>query len=541
MRKHLCACAMVALAVAVAGCGGSKGQTTGGTASNSAAGSSKQYADLRWGSTPWQGPLNWYYSCWPAAGSIESLAVQSLVEFESGGKLKLGLASSEEHPNPTTYIYKIRSGVRFSDGKPLTVADVLFSFSRADGKESLVIKGLWSDVASYYASGNSAVVIKLKRPEAAWPSIFAMSSQVIEKAQADKVSEKDLGTPGHLPIGTGPWKLDSYQPEISVRLSRNPYWKGQRQPAQTITISVFKEETGLALALRSGAIDGAFGYLTPKPFENIPGARQITAPSASNAYLGINPTFPPFNNIHVRRAIAYATDVKGMMKAIFGAGTNLATEATSFFPTSLLGENIGSASTIDKLIRSLPKYEFNLAAAKRELAQSPYPNGFTTVIDAQPDESFPVLIAQVLSSDLAKIGVKATVRLVQADEITTMSGKKVTIYPSGLGSLYPDPNFLLASMLRSAETLPSGSGLNWAEYHNEEVEKLIEQQSEIVDPHARLKLIGKLLQIEEAELPYRPLFSPDYYLTLSDKYVFPTFSWWTTLVTPWALNVKLAS
>ncbi len=542
MKKCLCVCTTLALAIAAAGCGsGTSTSQTSGNASNREAGSSKQYAELHWGSTPWQGPLNWYYSCWPEAGAIESLAVQSLVEFESDGKPKLGLASSVEHPNPTTYIYKIRSGVRFSDGKPMTVADVLFSFSLADGKESLVTKGLWQNVASFSADGNSAVVIKLKHPEAPWPSIFAMSSQVIEKAAADKFSEKALGTPGDLPVGTGPWKLDSYQPSVGVHLSRNPYWKGQPQPAQRITVSVFKEETSLALALRSGTIDGAFDYLLPKPFADIPGARQITAPNAGNIYLGINKNYPPFNDIHVRRAIAYATDVKGMMKAIFGEGNGLAAQATSFLPASLLGTNVGSKSEIDALIGSLPKYEFNLAAAKRELERSAYPHGFSTTIDAQPNESFPVLIGQVLSSDLAKIGITAKVRLVQLDEIPTMTGRNVTIYPSELGSLYPDPNFPMSSMLGSKEILPSGSGLNWAQYRNAEVDKLLAQQAETVNPTTRLELIGKILHVEEAELPYRALFSHSYYLTLSNKYVFPTFSWWTTLVTPWALNVKLAS
>lgn len=538
MRKCWCAGVALALTVALAGCGGSQGQSSG-VASNSA-GSSKQYAELRWGSTPWQGPLNWYYSCWPEAGAIESLAVQSLMEFEPDGKIKLGLASSVEHPNPTTYVYHIRPGIRFSDGNPLTTADILFSFQRADGKESLVIKGLWADVASFSAQGSSAVVIKLKRPLAPWPSIFAMSSQVIEKAQADQISEKALGTPGHLPIGTGPWKLDSYQPEVSVHLSRNPYWKGQSQPAQRITINVFKEETALALALRSGAVEGAFDYLTPKPFVDIPGARQITSPGAGNISLGVNKTFPPFNDVHVRRAIAFATDVKGMMAALFGSGNDLAEEASSFLPASMLG-NIGSKSEVGAMIGSLPKYEFNLNKAKQELARSAYPHGFTTTIDAQPNESFPVLIAQILSSDLAKIGITAKVHLVQLDEIATMVGRKVTIYPSELGSLYPDPNFLLTGMLGSKEILPNGSGLNWAQYRNSEVDKLLEEQSEIVNPTARLKAIGKLLRIEESELGYRPLFAHSTYLTLSNKYVFPTFSWWTTLVTPWALNVKLAS
>ncbi|MFZ2050733.1 MAG: ABC transporter substrate-binding protein, partial [Solirubrobacteraceae bacterium] len=143
MRKYLCACAVVALAVTVAGCGGSKGQAAS-TASKSAAGSSKQYAELRWGMTPFPGKLDFNRVGYGPTSAVEALAVQNLMEFEPSGKVKPGLASSVQQPNPTTYVYHLKS-VKFSDGTPMTSADVVYSLDRdVYGKESWA-KSFWED------------------------------------------------------------------------------------------------------------------------------------------------------------------------------------------------------------------------------------------------------------------------------------------------------------------------------------------------------------------------------------------------------------
>ncbi len=539
MRKHLCVCGLLALAFAIAGCGSGNSQP-GSTASNHETGSSKQYAELRWGALPWAGPLNFTYTDWPQVGGIESLAVQSLVEFGPKGEVKPGLASSIEHPNSTTYIYHIRSGVKFSSGKPLTIADVVFSLERNHGKEALLAKGMWEGVSSIAPSGDSTVVVKLRRPNPAWPYIMGVSSAIIEKAQAERVGEKALGTSSSdLPIGTGPWKFDSYQPEVSVHLSRNPYWSGPAQPAARITIDVFKQESTIALALRSGSLDGAFDYSgPPKTFASIPGTRLIGTPGFGMFYLAMNTLVAPFTDAHVRRAIAYATDIKGMTGAIFPSG--LAQEGGTLFPGGMLS-HLGSSEQVGAMVASLPKYPFNLTVAKQELARSAYPHGFTTTILALPAaEPDGVPVAQILSSDLAKIGITAKVRLVQNDEIAGLVGKKVTIYAAGQPPEYPDPSGL-AALLRASEIAPTGSGYNFAEYKNAEVEKLLSEQAETVDTKARLKLIGQTLGVVEGDLPYRPLFSPDFIVALSNKYVFPPFSFWSTLDSPWALGVKLAS
>ncbi|HEV7941635.1 MAG TPA: ABC transporter substrate-binding protein [Solirubrobacteraceae bacterium] len=534
MRKLIWTCSAVVLVVGVAACGGG-GKVTN-SASGEGAGSTKQYAELRWGTESFPGPLNIDNNLWGQAFQLSALAIQSLVEFEPNGHVEPSLASSIEHPNQTTYVYHLRSGVKFSDGKPLTVEDVLFSLQRnITGKESQT-KTFWADVASISGRGNSTVVIKLKRPSPFWESILAFSGQIIEKAQAEEVGEKALGTAGHLPIGTGPWKFDSYKPEVSVQLSRNPYWTGPKQPANKITISLFKEESAIALALRSGAIDGTFQILSLKPFANIPGTRLITAPGANEIYAGMNTTTPPFNDVHVRRAIAYATDVKGMVNNLFpGAGN----EDVTMAPPSVLA-SLGSESEVNDMVSALPHYEFNLAAAKRELEKSAYPHGFATKVQAVAGEESPIIAAQILSHDLGKIGIKASVDEVPLDAYSGLYGNKVTIWPNEFLAEYPDPEALMSCLLPPSQIGTASAGCNIANYNSPKVNKLETQESETTDQSKRLQLMKELLQTVGTEMPYRPLYTHDAFVQLSNKYVFPGFSNWTLYSRPWALDVKLA-
>jgi peptide/nickel transport system substrate-binding protein len=536
MRKYLCAGLALVLVVSVAACGGGSKDQSSNSASSGAAGSSKQYAELRWGTEPFPGPINLDNNLWGQVFQISGLAIQSLVEFEPSGHVKPSLASSVEHPNLTTYVYHLKPGVKFSNGKPLTVADVIFSLKRnIIGRESQT-KTYWADVSSISGSGDSTVVVKLKRPNPFWESILAFSGQIIEKADAERVGEKALGTAGNLPIGTGPWKFDSYKPEVSVQLSRNPYWSGPPQPAARIAINLFKEESQIALALRSGAIDGTFQILSIKPYANIPGTRLLTAPGANEIYAGMNTTTPPFNDVHVRRAIAYATDVKGMINTLFpGTGS----EDVTMAPPSVFSD-LGSKTQVAEMLASLPHYEFNLAAAKRELAKSAYPHGFTTKVQAVAGEESPIIAAQILAHDLGKIGIKAGVDEVPLDAYSGLYGNKVTIWPNEFLAEYPDPEALMSCLLPPSQIGTSSAGCNFANYNSAKVNKLEAEEGETVNRTKRLALVKELLQVVGTEEPYRPLYTHDAYVQLSEKYVFPGFSNWTLYSRPWALDVKLA-
>ena len=160
MRRYLLVGVALVLAFAITGCGASKSAQT---ASNSGRGSSKPYPELRWGMPAFPGALDWPKTPNGYEISIESLVTNSLLEYEPDSKVKLGLASSVEHPDATTYVYHLRS-VKFSDGKQMTAADVAFSLSRDFQLKESWIKPYWEGVASIATPNSSTVVVK---PQAA--------------------------------------------------------------------------------------------------------------------------------------------------------------------------------------------------------------------------------------------------------------------------------------------------------------------------------------------------------------------------------------
>jgi peptide/nickel transport system substrate-binding protein len=537
MRKYLYTCIVLALAALLGGCGGSGGRGRSVAASTQEA-SSKTYSELHWGTETFPGVLDWNRNVWWQMVTVESLAINNLMEFEPDGKVKPGLASSVQQPNPTTYIYHLRS-VKFSDGNPMTSADVVYSLDRNRYAKESWAKSYWEGVSSISAPSSSTVVVKLKKPNAVFEDIVAFTGEIIEKAAAEKVSEKELGTPGHLLIGTGPWKFDSYQPEVSVHLSRNPYWSGPRQPAERITVNLFKTEASMALALRSGAVDGISFIIGPKTFAGIPGVRMMTAPAATMNVASANTATAPFNDVHVRRAIAYATNVKGIIDALYPPGTG--SEEPTIIPSDFFA-SLGSSSEVEKTLGALPKYEFNIAKAKQELAKSAYPHGFTTEIDVEQVEAPSVATAQILALDLAKIGITANVREVPvADVPSVMFSGKSKLVVDTYGGVYPDPEDILSSAVSPSQIAPPGSGLNIANYRNPEAARLQRESVETLNPKRRLQLIGRLMRIVNEEAPYWQLGTHEAFAILSEKYVMvPKYSWWTTLFTPWGLNVKLA-
>ncbi len=534
MRKYVCASLAVALAVALTGCGGSKSSSNGG-ASNGGAGSSKQYSDFRLGELMWQGAASIKTNGWIQTGEMESLVVQNLVEVGPNGQPKLGLARSVEHPNATTYIYHLRSGVKFSDGTPLTVADAVYSLALNKNALALTSSEAWQVVASVSADGDSAVMVKLKRPSADWQNIMAGSSQVIEKAAAEKAGGlKTLGTPQGLPIGTGPWKFDSYTPEVSVQFSRNPYWAGQPQPAKKISVTLFKSEATMALALRSGAIDAAAAYAQPKLFASIPGTHELGGQQDITAWMSMRTTMPPFNDVHVRRAVAYATEVNGLIKAIYPGGNASPAQSVAASP---LFDGLGSPSQVSTMLAAVPTYQFNLTKAKQELAKSAYPHGFTTYISYYVSETLLLDIAQTVAADLSKIGITVKIKALQSDELSLATEAKDPLVMNEFFSFTPN-----AADSGMATLLAPKAPLNeeWADSKNPELGKLLSEATYTINPSRRLQLMQRALEVEAAEEPYLIFFQHKVFVSLSNKYADPYFSYYPSEYSPWMLNMKLA-
>jgi peptide/nickel transport system substrate-binding protein len=238
----------------------------------------------------------------------------------------------------------------------------------------------------------------------------------------------------------------------------------------------------------------------------------------------------PWSDVHVRRAVAYAIDKKGLIQAVGGpaAGVPVPTVIT---PLQL--RTIGSKAAVDKLLSSLPQYPFDLAKAKSELAKSAYPNGFTTTLRIAP---LFLNDAQAIAGMLAKIGIKMTVQNVSFSEwlgIASGPRNQVESHLTGF-SCDPDPGSTPQAIVDSKSAVPPG--LNFADYTNPKADALIAAAREAVKPAQRLVIYGKLLRLLALDMPYVPLISVNADYALSTKFRWPGFNYlaWSG---PWALGI----
>jgi peptide/nickel transport system substrate-binding protein len=244
----------------------------------------------------------------------------------------------------------------------------------------------------------------------------------------------------------------------------------------------------------------------------------------------------PWNNIHVRRAVAYAIDRPSEIKASGDASTPA---YTILAPLEL--RTLGSRSQVDAMINALPNYPYNLAKARAELAQSPYPHGFTTTTYTL---EFGVYTpeTEVVAAQLAKIGIKVNVKeLTFNGWIARYSGPKTTglWIVTNMTGLGPDPNSDAVFMLAGRNATATG-GANLADFSSPAVDQLIAEADSIQSKSRRLALYGQMLKIEANDVPYVMFYTHASDLALSAKFKWPGFNEYF-YSSPWALNIRPAS
>lgn len=529
MKKFLLVGAMLALTLALAACGG--GSSSGGSSTSSGTASAEPFPELRWASTPVR-RADVVTSFDGATQALVAPVAEGLMSFDAEGKVVPGVADSVDQTNPTTYVYHLKPGLKFSDGKPVTIEDVVYSLERNRGEDSQSAVN-FENVASIKAQGEDSVVVKLKHADVTWINVPAYSGQIIEKAAAVKGGEDKLGTPSNLPIGSGPYKFASFSPDQGATLEVNPYWKGEKPAAQKVTVTFLKDDSALALAMRSGEVDGSF--VGTKGLFEFPGVQLLSTAGAGQTTISLNTIQPPFDDIHVRKAIAYATDREGMVQAVIDGAGEVSETLT---PYSLYG-NIAPVDQVKEAFSTLPKYDFDLAAAKREMAKSKYPDGFTTTYQSEPGS---VKIGQILAPDLAQIGIKLKIeQLTESGYLEKLYGPrdKIALMVDGFASTYPDPSSLMNAWLAPEQA--KVNGLNSANWKNAEVGRLLEAQSKTSDGNKRLEMITQIFQLMKEDVAYIPLYTQEQFMAVSDDFVYEDFSFWTSHYAAWPLLVKKAS
>ena len=209
----------------------------------------------------------------------------------------------------------------------------------------------FGNVSSITAKGNT-VTVRLLKPDSNWQYTPAASPGLVY-SQADFLKKgANFGTPNGMPIGTGPYMFSEFSPNSRVVLVRNPYYKGKKYAWDKIVFPLIPDEQARLLALQSGQIDGTFAV----PNNNIstwvkaPGLKVGTYVSGGWRGFSIDVEDGPFQDVHVRRAIAYSLDKPGINEALASSrGKVLAGLPPLIFLKALLPQ-----AEINKALKAVP-------------------------------------------------------------------------------------------------------------------------------------------------------------------------------------------
>ena len=441
---------------------------------------------------------------------ISALIFDSLLRRDRSSNLQPWLAERWESPDPLTYIFHLRAGVRFHDGKPLTARDVRYTFtSLLSGKIASVKAANFSLISSVEAPDDSTVVIRLKEPHASF--LWNMTQGAI-----GIVPEGSAGELARRPVGSGPFRFVSASQDEDVVLERNPdYWAGPPR-IERVRFRVVPDTTTRALELRKGTADLALNSLTADMVEALRGEKHLRVlrePGNTYQYIALNLESKNLP-LPVRQAISYAINREPLIGYLW---RDLVRPANSILPPQHWA-----------YAPDLPSYSYNPLKAQELLDNSGYPAGPDGVrlrLEMKTStEQIARELAAVLQEQLRQVGIALEIRSYEfATFYADITQGNFDLYSLRWVAGNDDPD-IFEYCFHSKKIPPAGA--NRGHYVNPEVDRLIEQARSSADLADRRQKYAQIQQILNRDLPYIHLWYVDnvavYDRRLTNLHLFPT-------------------
>ncbi|MGI5441713.1 ABC transporter substrate-binding protein [Streptomyces shenzhenensis] len=470
-------------------------------------------------------------------GSVMALVTEPLERLSADGTYTPVLATKVTQPDATTLVYTLRKGVRFSNGQPLTAEDVAWSIEHIATPPAQTSTSV-NSFKSVSASNPLEVTVKLSYAAPNARETFADSTVIQEKKFAT-AHKSDLGTANAIPVGTGPYTVDSATAS-GVTLSRRAEYWGSKPKVQKLNLKVISDDNSAQLAMRSGDINlrQLNNVKTAEQWRAIPGVTVVSSPSNNISFLAMDVTKAPFDDVHVRRAISHATDVSGLVKA---AWNGEATVLKGLMPVKSLAGLAGGEENAETFLDSLPDRSYDIGKAKAELAQSSYPKGFTTTVEYVTEVPATKILALSLQQTLKPLGITVQTKAVT---LNAWSAKfyqhKLTglILGFGFTAGATDPVSPLGAMVGKENIGPQKA--NVANFTTPDVEKALPVVRAAGSDASRWAATKMLLSQIAEQAPYVPLACDDFVIAFSKGYASATGKVTTEDVSDgsWLLNVR---
>jgi len=434
--------------------------------------------------------------------------LEALVEYaDESTKIEPGLAKSWEiSPDGKTYTFHLQQGVTFHDGTPFNADAVVFSLGRQMKERKLKFFGkgyeippqektpeYWvtmemdNTVDSIEAVDEYTVVFKLKRVEAPFLANMGMDFADIISPTAFLKNPKEFI---RHPVGTGPFRFVKWVKDDQIVLEKNPnYWDKRGGPyLDKLVFRTIPDNSVRFLELKAGSI-----HLCQFPnAADIPMAAKdpnLILPTQAGmniGYLGFNHTKPLWQNVHMRKAIAYAINKKAIVDNIY---QGMGQVAKNPIPPTMWGYN-----------DAIEDYAYNPEMAKKELELAGFPGGANlpeitlwSMPVARPYNPEGLKVGVAMISDLAKVGIKA--RIVSYDWGTYLKRQKeqpedMDLFQLGWTGDNGDPDNFLAVLFDGL-----ASPAVRTQWKNETYHQLMLDGKQTIDQAKREEIYKKALQV----------------------------------------------
>lgn len=398
------------------------------------------------------------------------------------------LAERWETTDYQTFVFHLRPGVKFHNGRELTADDVVYSLDRLmDAAKNDRPRG-WLRDATVQAVDRSTVRVTLPRPDAAFLVRLANPDSAIV---AREVVEQ-YGNLQQVAVGTGPFRLVEEVPGVQVRLERYADYHFPGLPyLDGITFRMITDEPTRLANIRSGDVQATRLY-DPRNARVLQSNADVTVldgPSLTRDLVRINVTRPPLDDVRVRQALSLALNRDEIVRgAVFGAGAKLGSIAPPLKDWALPTD-------------SLPWSQHDPARARELLAAAGQASGLRLTIKASPNYPQDVAAAQIIQNQWRAVGVETEVVPQEWGALNVDMRKPdfdLAIHPL---LAEPDPDIYFNQIYRT------GNFLNYGRYSNPRVDALIEQGVTTPDKAARKAVYDELQRLVDEEAANLALFS----------------------------------
>ncbi|WP_053955934.1 ABC transporter substrate-binding protein [Inediibacterium massiliense] len=410
---------------------------------------------------------------------------ENLVTLNDKNEVVPQLAEKFEKIDDKTYKFYLKKGVKFHNGEELKASDVKFTFERAMNEGAAVEHIVGEiDPNGIEIIDDYTIVIQTKKPSTPFlTSLAHVGGGCILNEKAVKEAGNNYGMN---PVGTGPFKFESWAKGDKIVLKRNDDYYGERPAFEEMVLRAIPEATNRTIELESGAVDIAYDITANdvSRVEENPDLEILRKIDNSTTYLGMNCEKAPFNNEKVRQAINYALDTESIVKSVFRGVGGIATGTV--------------APNVKYFNKELGKPDYNVEKAKQLLKEAGFEKGFKTVIWTN-DKKERIDIATIMQSQLKEIGIDVEIKVLEWGALLEgLKNKQHDIVVVGWTCQTPDPDMAIYAPFHS--TMKGKN--NFAFFGDPQIDELLEKGRLLEDSPEREKVYYDVQKLLREKAPW---------------------------------------